>query len=194
MTAPKELDYDYLSQWFYVDATSSSGLRWKQNCPLQGKTHKNFRFQHEEAGYKSKDYWKVSINGFTYTAARVVYCLLYGSISSLMVIDHIDGNKYNNVKENLRLITHKDNNRNRKKNANNSTGITGIMKVKIPNRVGGYNHYYRVVLILKNKKMIKSFNIGKLGDTIALKEAIAFKEAHMQVLKQDGYTERHGNE
>lgn len=48
-----------------------------------------------------------------------------------MVTDHIDGNGLNNQRENLRLCTHSENLRNRKKNTNNTSGYKGVCWNKV---------------------------------------------------------------
>ena len=68
-----------------------------------------------------------------------------------MYIDHIDNNRQNNNIENLRLVTHSQNNCNSKTQKNNlSTGYKNIYKTE-------WNTYQ--VVIHKNKKKVydKSF-------------------------------------
>lgn len=43
-----------------------------------------------------------------------------------LVVDHIDGNTLNNRKDNLRICTREENNMNRKKYANNTSGHRGV--------------------------------------------------------------------
>ena len=47
-----------------------------------------------------------------------------------MVVDHIDGNKLNNQKKNLRLITHSDNCASTGRYKNNESGFKGIYKTE----------------------------------------------------------------
>lgn len=190
----KDISYSELVDWFYVDPTSPSGLRWKQDCELRGKNHVNFRAKDAVAGHKSNRYWTVTHRQKEYIVSRVIYCLTYGSIPSDKLIDHIDGDKFNNNVKNLRLVDHEINGRNRKKNANNKTGHTGISRVTIPNRANSYNEYYRVLIKLKSRKITKSFNIAVFGEELALQKAVEYKQSLSDLLQSDGYTERHINE
>jgi hypothetical protein len=57
---------------------------------------------------------------------RIIWELHNGSIPEGFIIDHIDGNKCNNLIKNLRLVTPSQNNMNRKTPSNNKSGVTGV--------------------------------------------------------------------
>lgn len=61
------------------------------------------------AGYKKSDgYWRVYINGKGYYLHRLIWLYFCGDFPN-NEIDHIDRNKSNNKIENLRNISHKEN-------------------------------------------------------------------------------------
>ena len=61
---------------------------------------------------------------------RIVWTMINGEIPEGMTIDHIDGDKKNNLIENLRLVTHQDNLRNVKLLRTNTSGQVGVKKSK----------------------------------------------------------------
>jgi hypothetical protein len=58
-------------------------------------------------------YYKVFIDGKYYPLHRVIYYLVSGDNPGNRVVDHIDRNKLNNKIENLRCVSHSDNQHNR---------------------------------------------------------------------------------
>ena len=66
-----------------------------------------------------------------YRSHRVIYFLCTGIDPEEKIVDHIDTNPLNNKISNLRLATHKQNQDNRKKSKNNSSGVTGVIWVKL---------------------------------------------------------------
>lgn len=56
---------------------------------------------------KPDGYWRVYINGKGYYLHRLIWMYHYGYFPN--EIDHIDRNKSNNTIENLRAVTHKEN-------------------------------------------------------------------------------------
>ena len=125
---------------------------------------------------------RVSKTGYAYKAMKgsiAVHHVVMGHESnSLTVVDHINSNKLDNRKENLRIVSSKDNANNRN-SARNNTGIVGISKRTHPT----YNYvYYRATVSdrttlmngakSKTKQISKNFNINSLGEELALSMAI----------------------
>lgn len=73
----------------------------------------------EESGYQ-----KLRLGGVKYMAHRLVWKMVHGVEPE--VIDHIDGNRLNNRVENLRSVCHSENNKNKTKGVNNTSGMTGV--------------------------------------------------------------------
>ena len=71
-------------------------------------------------GYASGDFF-----GKTHRAHRVAWALSHGEWP-IGQIDHIDGNRANNALENLRVVSCAENNRNRKRPNNNTSGSVGV--------------------------------------------------------------------
>jgi len=88
---------EYLQKRFYY---SHGHLLYKYSAGK--KTTGDF------AGYKKEDgYWRVYINGKAYYLHRLIWMYFYDEWPN--EIDHIDRNKSNNTIENLRNVTHKEN-------------------------------------------------------------------------------------
>lgn len=84
----------------------------------------------EEAGYPNNiGYRQVAIDGRIYSVHRVAWSLYHGSDPEGEV-DHINGNRSDNRKENLRLATSAENNQNRRLSSRNKTGVKGVFRVK----------------------------------------------------------------
>ena len=114
-----------------------------------------------------------------------------------IVIDHINGNKLDNRKENLRILTQHQNSTNKSKSKSN-IGIVGISK-----RFNGNYEYFRAtcsdlttIIVAKGtysghgkatKKYSKQFNINKLGEEEALEQAKKWLE---EKRKEFGYSTR----
>ena len=83
-------------------------LFWRET-PKYGKVQAKDR-----AGYVSQDgYVRVGLNGVAYAAHRLIWRMHNPRGLVPFIIDHIDGNRANNVIENLRKVSHSENMKNR---------------------------------------------------------------------------------
>lgn len=94
------------------------------------------------------------LDGRRRKAHRIIWKWLHGS--EPIQVDHIDRNRSNNRANNLRSVTHLENMKNRNRQANNTTGCTGIVRhrdrwsarIKVEGRV----HYLGVFDDLEDAK------------------------------------------
>ena len=93
------------------------------------------------------------------------------------VIDHIDGDSTNNVRDNIRIVSQAINCRNAKARLNKSTGQNGITKDK--------SGKFIVRLYLNGVRKY-------LGYRASLEEAITLRDSYNTERTLDGYTTRHG--
>ena len=119
-------------------------------------------------------YHLIRINRFNYPAHRLAWLYMYGSFP-LYDIDHINHNRSDNRIENLREVTLQENQKNRSKNKNNTSGVTGIYWIESRKR-------WRVSIS----------NAGKnnfIGNFKIKEDAI---EARKQAEIELGYHQNHG--
>ena len=119
--AMKTPSIERLSELFTIDP--ETGL-------LSHKTPARKHAVGEEAGYlNSIGYRQVAFDGKIYSVHRIAWALYYGE-QPKGEIDHINGDRSDNRKGNLRLATSAQNNQNRRLSARNKTGIKGVFRVK----------------------------------------------------------------
>ena len=188
----QKLDYNLnWGEYFQLNENSPSGLvRIKD---YRGKDVKDYNVgtkSYRKNGDSAA--WKVSFNIKSYQVHRIIWVLIHGSIDNGMVIDHLDGNPFNNKIKNLALKSLAGNARNRHKQKDNKTGITGVYLSRAREKYYYVANWYNLNGILCRK----SFSIDKLGEDKAKKLAQDCRETQIESLILEGadYTERHGTE
>jgi hypothetical protein len=102
--------------------------------PTDGRLVRRVATKHcavnEEAGYVNNiGYRQVAFGGKIHSVHRIAWALYYGSHPNCEV-DHINGNRADNRKENLRLASSSQNNQNRRLSSRNKSGVKGVFRVK----------------------------------------------------------------
>lgn len=196
------IDYSYatLNEIFTLSETSPSGLAFKVNV-YGGKNNKQvLRKALSPAG--GKNYyaktkvpfaWRVTYMGVTYQLHRVVY-ILYNKteIPEGFVIDHLNGDPFDNSVENLALKSVRANNQNVKKNSRNKTNFVGVFLECAKGRAIAYTATWRN---LEGIGRSKRFYFTSYTEEKAFELAVEFRRNKIQELKDLGmsYTDRHGN-
>lgn len=182
------------SDYFYYDETSPTCLRWK--VAVANSTHNVVNKgdiagcrAHNERGKPKAIY--VRFKGRNYRGHKIVWELYHPEICKDEVIDHLNGDPFDNRIENLEPKTQKQNSRNRIKSPLNKSGVTGVYFYI--NCVG--TRYYAATWRDKDgKAKAKSFSFKIYGEDAAFKMACEFRRQKIEELNHNGagYTERHG--
>jgi len=178
------------SKYVYYDPSSFSGLRWVDR--FNSKALKDMELGCFKVTSKGQpDGIVCSINKRKMRAHRVVWELFNGTIPDGMIIDHLNGDPWDNRIENLECKTLADNARNSKKKNNNTSGVTGVLWAIKPK-----NHLYACAKWIdeNGKHCSKSFSARDLGIEVAFKLACEVRLQAIENLKAKGllYTERNG--
>ena len=128
------------------------------------KTNRSMKIGSKAGTLSSKGYIVVRFDNVDYKMHRIIWVYHYNAIPNNLQIDHIDGNKANNIIENLRLATHSQNKANNKRAQRNSkSNILGVSWCKITNKWKAQ--------IKKNNKSIN------LGCFVNQEDAVATRKA-----------------
>ncbi|AKN44481.1 hypothetical protein NKFEDGME_00094 [Salmonella phage STP-SP2] len=159
-------DYDYLVQRFSYNEETGE-LIWKE-IEVKVYQHKswNTKYAGKPAGTcnKSSGYLQVILDGVQYYYSRIVWKLITGEDPGEFEVDHIDLDKSNHKRDNLRLTTRSQNNKNKAPKSN--TGERYITLTK-------YNTY----LVQWNNPDLGTTEY--LGTCKSLEEAKALREARI---------------
>lgn len=185
-TKEYELIKDHIDKFLEYDENSPSFLTWKVDV-YKGRKQSQIQIRKgTHAGWLDKSgYYKVSINSNNVQAHRVVACLNGFDVNGNLV-DHINGVKVDNRKENLRVVDFKQNSRNRKVANNSTTGISGVGY----KATGNYSRYYYQWTDNDGFRRFKSFNVGNRNKDDVLAELLIFRK---EILRSLGdYSDDHG--
>ncbi len=119
----KELDIEFLCKIVKYDESSPSGLSWVVDRGNKNKAN-------AIAGCKTNGYYRVEIDGQSYSNHRIIYSLFNGLCETGMTINHIDNNSLNNNILNLEKVTQSENNRRKAITKNPSTGVYWTTRVR----------------------------------------------------------------
>lgn len=190
------LDYNKIKwdDYFVYSEDSPTCLIWKygNNC-----NNLNFRSSAGDAAgvklyYKSGKprAYQVYVKGKNYLVHRIIWCMINGEIDNSLVIDHVDGNGFNNNIKNIRLVESEFNTRNSCLRTDSKTNINGVYR----SSNGKDNYYYVATWYENGKQRSKYFSIDKLGEKEALVLAVSWRYDKITELNLNGagYTVRHG--
>lgn len=136
----------------------------------------NGRFAGKEAftARRPSGYLHGAINSTLYQAHRIAWAIYYGEWP-VSAIDHIDHDKTNNKISNLRLASDSVNNKNKSKQHNNKSGVTGVSWFK------DCSKWRAEIKVDGRKKHLGLFS--KFEDAVAVRKAAE---------EQYGFHENHG--
>lgn len=177
----------------YYSDTSSSGLKWKnteyfKNGAVRIAGQDAGRRQYHKSRNGEPHAWTVTYKRQNYLIHRIIWRLVFGYIPPAKIIDHIDGNPFNNSISNLRLIDEQLNPKNAKKYSSNTSGFTGVQRIAVNKTTFAW--VARVQY--NNKRLHKIFREDRYTD--AIQQAIYWREMIIKELNEQGagFTERHG--
>lgn len=183
-----ELNFLDFNDRYYVCDTSPSGLRYKKDIYADRPTIGDKILCHKIntcVGSQSSSGWQISWNRRSYRVHRVIWMLIHGKVNRHMVIDHIDGNCFNNRIENLREVTHSENCRNRKVDKRSTSGIAGLSFARNRTRM-------RIsVTVDNNIRLTKSVKIEDRGYDSSLSFLLNWRKDRLIEHGIHDYSDRH---
>lgn len=165
-----------LNKLFYYDKTSYSGLRWKIN-------RSSIKAGDVAGAITQYGYCHVAVKGKYYMTHRIVLTLHGIIIEENYVVDHIDGNRSNNILSNLRVVSQADNTRNRRINKEGDIPI-GVRYDKRRNRfIATVKDSSRKTSSGHSVQISKQFLVKKYGYREALNLAIQARNELLEYIE-----------
>ncbi len=117
--------------------------------------------------------WSVGNTGYPRCTRGGIQVFMHDLIMPVipgMMVDHINQNKLDNQRDNLRYVTKSQNMQNRPKQTNNTTGSKGVYYFKLGTRV---NRWYAKLVV--SGKVYQSDYVATKDEAIKLYEQLATK-------------------
>lgn len=131
------------------------------------ETRSNRAKKGNKAGYKnSQGYWYIGIYGIKYLAHRLAWLYVHGEWPEYE-IDHINHDRTDNRLCNLRPATRKENSRNAGLRSNNTSGKTGVSRVKKTGKwkstiegkhLGTFEDFYHAVIARQTAEKLLNYH------------------------------------
>ena len=173
---------------FEYDETSPTGLVWIGDPLGKIKTRTPAGSKHYRKNGDRKSI-EVTRKGKVFQVHRIIWEMLIGPIPDKLVIDHKDGDPFNNNISNLKVKTQKLNCQNRKMKNINTSGFTGVCWIKQPTCT-----YAKAEIRYNGRNYQKTFSVKTFGLLPAFQMACEWRLEQIRILNKIGeeYTERHG--
>ena len=178
---------NYAQDWdkyFTYDETSPSCLRWNIT-----KGVGNNRVEvGDVAGHLSqRNRWLVGLHGKVYSISCVIFSMHF-ELDEKLIVDHMDHNGRNNKISNLRQVDQRTNCKNKVRQSNNTSGVTGVSYHK-------RDQYWSCSWMIGDKLQQKRFYVKHHGESAMQMAIDCRKEIESTLLiPQLNYTETHGKD
>ena len=162
--------YYYYEQAYYIVKLTQNKWMIAEDCQKTRKLLRKHCWCFHSTGYAQTD-----VNKSTKRWHQ-----LFFNYEAGLVADHINNKPFDNRMDNIRIVSTRDNMRNKSKRSDNTSGKQGICK----NKKSGLEYWRAEIRDNNNKRIQKDFSIKKLGDEEAKRQAIAYRK-HLE--QQYGY-------
>lgn len=164
------------------------------------KSGKGRKISQPAGNVSQHGYVVIVINGERYFAHRLTWLYVYGEFpqeDDEPFIDHINKNRADNRLENLRVSSAADNQKNKHRMSNNTSGVNGVNRESSLNGSGTRVNYYWVASWYNENGKLrhKYFSIETHGEGKAKQLAIVHRVEQLQLLEIKfgiKYSESHG--